>query len=209
MHFGGVMSQYDPDAINRLIVEFMNLQEEWERDPDAFDPARLQELADKSAHAYNENAGPSFHSLAFDGVWHSAFHERFLACLLQAGFDPFKLVHPGTGAAVAPVIDHADLAEAALSNPSSARMHAALMELATAQFASLADDIQSGKAADPSLWLGMVEACAASIPRDLLERISPELVREHHGEVRRDAVDPVEGYLSTAEVIADGNQPYG
>lgn len=204
------MSERDPDAINRLIGEFMDLQEEWEKNPEAFDWPRLQALAQKGAHAYNEGAGPSFHALAFDGVWHSEFHERFLACLLHAGFDSFKLARVGTATAEIPVIDHELLSEAALSNPSSARMRALLMEIARARFEPVAQEIQQGKPESFERWLPMVAACAESIPLDLLERIAPELAREHHAPVRRERVDPVEGYLCTAEVIVDSHsQPYG
>lgn len=204
------MSHHAPDEINHLIGEFTDLQERWERDPHAFDWTRLQELARKGAHAYNENAGPSFHALALDGVPHREFHERFLADSLHAGFDPFKLAQTGTGTAPVPVIDHAGLAEAALSNPCSARMRASLMEEALARFTPLVREIREGKSASASWWFGVVEACAESIPLQLLEQIAPELARPHHGETRRQAVDPVEGYLSTAEVIVDtSSKPYG
>jgi hypothetical protein len=204
------MSQYDPNEINRLIGEFVDLQERWESDPGTFDWAPLLALARKGALAYNEGAGPSFHALALDGAQHSEFHERFLTYSLQAGFDPFKLARAGSGTAEIPVIDHASLAEAALSNPSSARMRASLMEVARPKFESLAQEIQRGKPKS-SLWLFRVaEACAESIPLDLLEQIAPELAKPHHGEVKGQAVDPIEGYLSDAEMIVDSNsKPYG
>ncbi|MGE5622955.1 MAG: hypothetical protein ACM3WS_07370, partial [Bacillota bacterium] len=101
------MTRHDPDEINRLIGEFTDLQEEWEKDPDAFDWSRLQALAYKGAHAYNEGYGPSFHALALDGVRHTEFHERLLTHLLHAGFDPFKLARTGSETAEIPVIDHA------------------------------------------------------------------------------------------------------
>lgn len=197
------MNQPDPNEINRLIGRFTDLQETWESDPQTFDWSALQALAREGAHAYNEEAGPSFHALAIDGVQHSEFHERFLAYSLQAGFDPFKLARAGFGMPEIPVIDHASLADEALSNPSSVRMRAALMEAARPRFEPLAQDIQKGQSTS-SLWLFRVaEACADSIPLDLLEQIAPELAKPHRGEVKKQAVDPVEGYLSTAEMIID------
>lgn len=203
------MRPRDPDEINRLIGEFTDLQEEWENDPEAFEWSRLQELAEESAQAYNEGSGPSFHALAIDGVPHGTFHERFLAYAVKGGFDPFKLVSPGSAATAIPVIDHASLAEAAMSNPVSARMRAFLMELAQARFAPLAQQVQEGKL-DASRWFPVIEACVESMPYDLLAEIAPELAKSHHGNTRRQAVDPVEGYLSIAEVIAEfGSRPYG
>ncbi|WP_292935225.1 hypothetical protein [Noviherbaspirillum sp.] len=202
------MPQHDPDEINRLIVEFIDLQESWERAPSSFDWSRLQALARKGARAYNEEAGPSFHALALDAVTHSEFHERFLSYLLEADFDPFKLARPGTGVAAIPVIDHADLAEASRSNPSSARMRAALMEVARPRFASLAQRVREGQGLSPELF-ALVESCAESIPLDLLEQIAPELAKEHHGDPQRQPINPTEGYLSAAEFIVDiGSKPY-
>jgi hypothetical protein len=89
-------------------------------------------------------------------------------------------------------------------------MRATLMELARARFAPLADEIQRGKASYSPWLFRVVEACAESMPIDLLERIMPELARPHHGQAKRQTVDPVEGYLSDAEVIVDINsKPYG
>lgn len=204
------MHHHDTDRINRLIGEFADLQEHCESHPDNVDWAKLKALAAEGAQAYNEGAGPSFHALALDGVDHGELHERFLAYSVQAGFDPFKLVRPGTGVAAIPVIDHASLAEAAQSNPTSARMRAFLMELAQARFAPLVDDVQADMPASSRPWYSMVEACAESIPLDLLKRLAPELAKAHHGEKRKFAVDPVEGYLSEAEVIVETrSQPYG
>lgn len=204
------MSGHDPNRINRLIGKFTDLQELWESAPDAFDWASLQALAREGAHAYNEGAGPSFHALALDGAQHGEFHERFLAYSLHAGFDPFKLARVGTGTPEIPVIDHASLAEEADSNPSSTRMRASLMEVARARFAPLAQEIEGGKP-NSSPWLvRVVEACAESIPVDLLEEIAPELVKPHRGEAKVQSVDPIEGYLSAAEIIVDSNsKPYG
>ncbi len=204
------MRRHDPDEINRLIGEFMDLQERWENDPDTFDWSRLRTLARNGAHAYNEDAGPAFHALALDGVPHSEFHERFLADSLHAGFDPFKLASPGTEVAAVPVIDHANLAEAALSNPSSSRMRASLMELARARFTPLTQETQAGKPIFSTPWYTIVEACAESFPLDLLTQLAPELAKPHRRDIRRQAVDPTEGYLSSAEVIVEtSNRPYG
>lgn len=204
------MNARDPDEINRLIGRFTDLQDQWESNPGVFDWTLLQALAEQGAHAYNEGAGPSFHALAIDGARHSEFHERFLVYSLKAGFDPFKLARAGTGTAEIPVIDHASLAEEAVSNPSSARMRAVLMDQARARFAPLAAEIQQGKPGSSAWLLRVVEACAESIPADLLELINPELVRPHHGQAPRQKVDPVEPYLSDAELIVDSkSNPYG
>lgn len=204
------MGQQDPYEINRLIGRFSDLQERWENDPDSFDWNRLQELARDGACAYNEGCGPSFHALALDGVPHTEFHERFLAYSLQAGFDPFKLARASTSGAEVPVIDHAGLADSALSSPYAARMRAQLMELARHTFEPLLLEVRRGKPAS-SLWMFRVaEACVESIPLDMAEEIAPELARPHRGENRRQEVDPIEGYLSDAEAIVESNtKPYG
>lgn len=195
--------------VNRLIGEFTDQQEAWDKDPAHFDWARLEALAQDGAQAYNEGAGPSFHALALDGVEHSAFHERFLGFLLKAGFDPFRLARPGTGVAPIPVIDHASLCEAADMNPSSARMRAALMEIARERFAAAAEEAATKSRIAPETAL-VVAACAESMPSDLLERIAPELVSQHQSGVRRRAVNPVEGYLSPVEIIVESSHvPYG
>lgn len=201
---------HDPDEINRLIGEFTDLQEQWEDNPAAFDWARLQALAGKGAHAYNEGYGPSFHALALDGVRHTEFHERFLAQSLRAGFDPFKLSRTGTATAEIAVIDHASLADTALWNACSARMRALLMEAARERFEALAQEFAgSPLPASHPLFIN-VEASAESIPLDLLQRLSPELAKEHHGETRVQTVDPIEGYLTSAEAIVDSaTKPYG
>jgi len=199
------MSEHSPDGINRLVGEFMDLQEQWESSRENFDWRALQELAQHGAHAYNEGAGPSFHALAIDGMRHSEFHERFLSDLLQAGFNPFHLSSAGSGGMEIPVIDHASLAEAAASNSSSARMHAMLMDLARKHFEPLVQDIESGMQASAAPLFPAAKACAESIPRDLLERISPELVGQVGATPSRQHVNPVEGYLSPAEVDVDNN----
>jgi hypothetical protein len=204
------MAQHDVNEINRLIGEFTDLQERWESNPDGFDWNLLQALAQKGVHAYNEGSGPSFHALAIDGTEHTEFHERFLEYSLKAGFDPFKLVRAGTDMPEIPVIDHGDLADSALDNPSSARMRAALMTVARARFEPFAQENAKGNTNSNPWMMRVVEACAESIPTDLLERIAPEFVRPHRGEFRKEAVDPIEGYLTTAEVIVDANsKPYG
>jgi hypothetical protein len=203
------MGQTATDDINRLIGEFTYLQETCEQDPVHFDWMRLEALAQDGAQAYNDGAGPSFHALALDGVDHTAFHERFLEFLLKAGFDPFHLARAGTGVAPIPVIDHASLREAADINPSSARMHALLMQVARDRFAEAADQAAAHGGIAPEM-AQVVAACAESMPSDLLERIAPELVSPRQTSRRRSAVDPVEGYLSPAEIIVESRHvPYG
>jgi hypothetical protein len=197
------MGRIATNDVNRLIAAFTDLQETWERAPEHFDWQQLEALAQDGAQAYNEGAGPSFHALALDGVDHTAFHERFLDFLLKAGFDPFRLAHPGTGVAPIPVIDHASLREAAEVNPSSTRLRATLMELARERFAA------TGEALSPET-LQAVAACAESIPSDLLERIAPGLVSPRRPPARGRSVDAVEGCLSPAEVMVEnGRAPYG
>jgi len=202
------MSERDPDAINRLIGEFIDLHEAWERGADTFDWKRLESLAREGAHAYNEAAGPSFHALALDGVLHDAFHERFLEYSLHAGFDPFKLVQPGNDAAAIPVIDHDDLAEAALSNASSARMHDRLLALAHERFEPLVAALRDGGELAPEMFKN-IEACAESIPPELLRQLAPQLLSRHIAP-RRQRTDQAEGYLSTAEArVENSRRPHG
>jgi hypothetical protein len=120
------MSTLKANNINRLVGEFMTLYELWEDDPPRFAWESLQALAQEGAQAYNEGLGPSFHILTFDGYPHGEFHERFLGYLLEAGFDPFKMVLSTSGTKLIPVFGHASLAEAARENAVSARMQAAL-----------------------------------------------------------------------------------
>lgn len=197
------MEQRNPYEINRLIGEFTDLQEAWQRAPADFDWNALQRLAEKGASAYNDGAGPSFHSLALDGVDHGEFHERFLAYSVEAGFDPFKLTQVGSTSAPLPVIDHADLALAARVNPSSARMHASLMSLARMRFEALGQAMRDGA---PEPVPGMRQAaiaCAESLPLDLLQQIAPELAESRRRNMPKQTVDPVEGYLSSAEISVD------
>jgi len=197
------MGQRDPNEINRLIGEYTELQESWERSPRNFDWNGLQALSRKGAFAYNDEAGPSFHSLALDGIDHGEFQERFLAYSLQAGFDPFKLAKVGSGSAELPVIDHADLALTARTNPASARMHASLMELAREKFEPLANAMRTNAPEPEPGMLQAAIACAESLPLDLLDQIAPELAESQRRNAPAQRVDPVEGYLSPAEVSVD------
>jgi hypothetical protein len=129
---------------------------------------------------------------------------------VQAGFDPFRLAQTGSDTPELPVIDHASLAQTALVNPSSARMRASLMELARARFGPAIQEMQSDQPEQKADLLRAIEPCAESIPIDLLERIAPELARTHPRNVREQPVDPVEGYLSAAEVQVESiSRPYG
>ena len=203
------MGRIATDDVNRLIGEFTDLQEIWQNDPQRFDWSRLEALAQDGALAYNEGAGPSFHALALDGVEHSEFHERFLGHLLAAGFDPFRLTRPGSGAGPVPVIDHYGLAHAASTNPSSARMRETLMQMARDRFAAAAEEVRVNGELSDDTWQA-VEACAESIPADLLARIAPDFAASPRRAQSRGSVDPVEGYLSPAESIAErGHVPYG
>ncbi|HEV2611361.1 MAG TPA: hypothetical protein VGU61_13920 [Noviherbaspirillum sp.] len=204
------MAQHHPDEINRLITEFMDMQEAWNQDQERFDWGALEALAQRGAHAYNEGTGPSFPSLALDGMRHSELHERFLASLLQAGFDPFKTTSTGDAVDAVPVIDHASLAEAAETNPTSARMRATLMDLARERFEPLARDVESGQ--DPSSLplYEVVKACAESVPDELMRRIAPELAsRDDSGNgLEEDAPQrPGDGFLSSAEAQVENRLP--
>lgn len=132
--------------INGLIGQFMDLQEEWEARPADFAWPSLEALAGQAALAYNEGMGPSFHALVLDGIEHGEFHERFLHYLLQAGFDPFRLLGLDDAHSAAPPISHASLAASARNNAASARMRQMLMDQARTRFAPLlqgpgADDV--------------------------------------------------------------------
>lgn len=204
------MTHHDPHEINLLVGEFTDLQEQWERNPSSFDWRMLQSLAQRGAEAYNEGGGPSFQSLALDGMRHSEFHERFLADMLRAGFDPFKLAQGGNGGNAIPVIDHASLAEAAESNPSSQRMRTSLMELARERFEMFANEVELGTDPVASPLYDTVTACAESIPEDLLQKIDSRLAQSVRSGPATRAVNPVEGYLSSAEMqIENGRRPEG
>lgn len=130
------MSTLKANNINHLVGDFMTLYEQWEEDAPHFAWEALQALAVQGAQAYNEGYGPSFHILTFDGYPHGEFHERFLGYLLEAGFDPFRMVHDASGTRLVAVFGHKGLAEAARDNPYSARMQAVLQRLAPAELTS-------------------------------------------------------------------------
>ncbi|GIZ51381.1 hypothetical protein [Noviherbaspirillum aridicola] len=200
------MSQPDSQAINRLVGEFMDLQEAWENDPNGFDWRKLDEIVQQGAQAYNEGNGPSFHSLALDGVRHSIFHERFLSALMAAGFDPFRLASAGSDSEPIPVIDHAVLAESAETNASSARMRDALMERARSLFEPLAQEAEAGRDPRAHPLFAPLRACAESVPDDLMHRIAPELA----GGGGRSVHGMKEGYLTQAEAqIEHQRRPMG
>ncbi len=204
------MAQHHPDEINRLITEFMDMQEAWNQDQERFDWDALQALAQRGALAYNEGTGPSFPSLALDGMRHSELHERFLAFLLEAGFDPFRTASTGDALDAVPVIDHASLAEAAETNPSSARMRATLMGLARERFEPLAREVESGREPSSLPLYDVVKACAESVPDELMRRIAPELANRDDTVNDLDegaAQHPGDGYLSPAEAQAENRLP--
>lgn len=62
------MTHLNGNQINVLIGKFMDLLDQWENAPHAFNWDELQVLAQDGAQAYNEGDGPSFHALALDGV---------------------------------------------------------------------------------------------------------------------------------------------
>ncbi len=124
------MGMQQPNGINQLLGQFLDLQEQWEASPGDFHWTALQALAAAGAECYNEGNGPSFQILCLDGMQHGEFHLRFLEYSIAAGFDPFKLVQTGSGPGVGPVLGHESLAEAAENNPWSARMQACLQDVA-------------------------------------------------------------------------------
>ncbi len=190
--------------INDLIGEFMDLHEQWMRDPEGFDWSALESLARKGATAYNEGAGPSFHMLALDGVQHGEFHERFLTHSVDAGFDTFKVVRGGNGEAMLPVLCHSWLADAEAMNPSSARMRAFLMELAKKRFGGLVPE--SGEGVKDANLIRIIEACAESIPAELLVKLMPEMAKRHDWAARAsEDLGAVEGRISNAEMIIENN----
>jgi hypothetical protein len=203
------MNPHSPDFINDLINRFATLQEQWEDNPGSFSWDQLQGLATDGASAYNEGAGPAFHALALDGVQHTEFHERFLEYSVGAGFDPFRAEQGASGDAWFSVLDHAALEVAARSNPSSARMHQRLQELARARFEPLAKDIEQGTERFAHPLFRIAEACAESLPHDLLVRIAPALAKHPgitHGAGRPDTDERM---LSTAEQVLESRHPYG
>jgi hypothetical protein len=162
------MDMQQPNDINRLMGQFLDLQEQWEDVQQNFNWEALRTLAIEGAHAYNEGLGPSFQILAIDGMQHGEFHSRFLDYSLDAGFDPFKLVHAGSGRGVVAVFGHEALAAAAPQNSWSAKMHARLQDLARTRFGPGFD-----AAAYSSEDLEQIIAiCGDSIPADVLEKLS-------------------------------------
>jgi hypothetical protein len=126
------MTMQKPSDINQLVGRFLDLQEQWEDQPEKFDWPALRVLAAAGAHAYNEGNGPSFQILSVDGMQHGEFHLRFLEYSLEAGFDPFRLVQAGPGRPLVEVFAHESLANAAIENPWSAKMLACLQQFARA-----------------------------------------------------------------------------
>jgi hypothetical protein len=168
------MTMQKPNEINQLIGQFLDLQEQWEDSPDDFNWPALRELATAGANAYNEGNGPSFQILSLDGFQHGEFHLRFLEYSLEAGFDPFKLVQASSGQAMVAVFGHESLADAAKHNLWSASMQAILQNLARKRFASAVEIEEIGlSGADLART---IESCRDSIPIDVLNRLSNELL---------------------------------
>lgn len=161
------MNMQPPNDINRLMGQFLDLQEQWEDVPENFNWEPLHALAIESAQAYNEGLGPSFQILAIDGMQHGEFHARFLDYALAAGFDPFKLLRAASGRGVVGVFGHESLAAAATHNSWSAKMHARLEDLARTRFEA---ELETGVNAED---LGRTIAMFGdSIPADLLGKLS-------------------------------------
>lgn len=160
------MNMSQPNIINQLIAQFLDLQEQWDEFPDQFDWATLVALAKNGADAYNEGNGPSFHILATEGLEHSEFHLRFLEYSIEAGFDPFKLVHAGSSKGVAAVFGHQSLACAATENPWSARMQACLHECARLRFGANGEAHRSSEE-----LMQIITLCNTSLPADILEAL--------------------------------------
>ena len=133
------MIMHKLNDINQLVGGFLDLQEQWESDPEAFNWEDLRALASTGAHCYNEGNGRSFQILCTDGMQHGEFHLRFLEYSIAAGFDPFKLVRTGSNETVAPVFSHESLELAAKDNPWSEQMRACLRNLSRSQFGYAAD----------------------------------------------------------------------
>jgi hypothetical protein len=168
------MSMQKPNEINHLIGQFLDLQEQWEDSPEDFNWPALRELATAGANAYNEGNGPSFQILSLDGFQHGEFHLRFLEYSLEAGFDPFKLVQASSGQSMVAVFGHESLGDAVKHNLWSAKMQAILQNLARARFGSGIETEKIGlSAADLART---IECCRDSIPVDVLEKLSNELL---------------------------------
>ncbi|MFZ6645247.1 hypothetical protein ACO0LO_06000 [Undibacterium sp. TJN25] len=162
--------------INRLIGDYLYLEERWQDDPSRFPWMELEALAKAGASAYNEGKGLSFHLLALDGMQHAEFHEKFLAYSLAAGFDPFKVVFTGNGLNLTTVINHRGLAESAQSNPASASMQEMLRQKARQRF------VAEGASGYRSLeeMASAIVLCADSIPEDLMEQLVPKHAMAEH-----------------------------
>lgn len=172
------MSPDENFNINELIWELIDLQEQWEVDPAAFNWERLRESAKKGAHAYNEGAGPSFHALVLDGVCHTEFHDRFLRYSIEAGFDPFMLVRGSSGKSTNPVISHDSLSHASQTNKISHRMRTALMDIARQRFSELLkNDVKNASDSRSVNSFAIIQACSESFPLEMLKEIAPELVK--------------------------------
>lgn len=162
-----------PIDINQLVGQYLDLQDQWQASPGTFNWEALKAVASAGANFYNEGNGPSFQILAIDGMEHGEFHLRFLEDLLEAGFDPFKLVQLGSGHGVTPVFAHESLAYAAQQNPWSARMQACLHNVARARFGSNDVDNTTAAGIDFSHAIG---CCGDSIPPDVIEMRSNALL---------------------------------
>src|SRR5471032_2676002 len=162
------MTMHKPIEINQLIGQFLELQEQWEDDPEHFDWAALKALAVAGADAYNEGNGPSFQILTIDGMHHGEFHARFLDYSLDAGFDPFKLALAGSGRGVVAVFGHEALALSAQDNPWSAKMLANLHALARRRFDTEFTPSAHSKAELEQTLLH----CRESIPPDVAEKLA-------------------------------------
>ncbi len=156
--------------VNRLIGEYLYLEERWRDNPSKFPWAELEALAKAGASAYNEGKGLSFHILALDGMQHAEFHEKFLTYSLAAGFDPFKVVFTGNGNTLTAVMNHRGLAENAQCNPTSSRMRELLQQKARERF------IAGGTSGYRSLaeMASAIVLCADAIPKDLMEQLVPQ-----------------------------------
>ncbi|WP_394781082.1 hypothetical protein, partial [Undibacterium sp.] len=92
------------------------------------------------------------------------------------GFDPFTLVHIGSGTTLTAVLNHKNLAENAQHNTVSARMRELLQQKAREKFAGEG----TGGYRDGGELASAIALCAGSIPKDLMdELISRHVLAEH------------------------------
>ena len=85
-----------------------------------------------------------------------------------------------------------------------------LKDLARTRFSALVQQPSVNAAAPDAALMQAVIACAESIPLDMLERIAPELAESQRRGVPPQRVDPIEGFLSTAEVrVYRSSENYG